>query len=57
MCGMKINPDKIYVEMMLEAIRQNEGHCPCQVDVNKDTMCPCKAFREKSECLCGLYVE
>ena len=57
MCGMKINPDKIYVEMMLEAIRQNEGYCPCQVDKNKDTMCPCKAFREKNECLCGLYVE
>ena len=57
MCGMKINPDKIYVEMMLEAIRHNEGHCPCQVDKNEDTMCPCKAFREKNECLCGLYVE
>ena len=54
---MKINSDRNFVEMMVEAIRNNEGHCPCQVDKNEDTVCPCKAYREKNECLCGLYVE
>lgn len=33
------------------------GHCPCvpAETYNKDTLCPCKKFREKLECCCNLY--
>ena len=35
----------------------NDGYCPCQVEKNEDTKCPCKMFRESHECVCELYVD
>lgn len=38
-------------------------HCPCVPPIlyNKDTICPCKEFRENTpcgkECHCGLYIK
>lgn len=38
-------------------VRQNDGYCPCMVQKNADTKCPCKDFREMTEgiCHCGRY--
>lgn len=47
--------------LIIEAIKNNDGYCPCAIDKNKDTKCMCKAFRDKiiegyiGECHCGLY--
>lgn len=41
-----------------KAIAENHGHCPCQIPATKDTICPCKYFREElyeGFCLCELY--
>lgn len=41
-----------------ELVRQNGGYCPCLIDRNQDTRCPCKDFREQTEpgpCHCGRY--
>lgn len=41
-----------------EAVKANNGYCPCAVIQNEDTICPCKDFREQTEpgeCLCGRY--
>lgn len=42
------------------AIRANDGYCCCAIEKNKDTKCPCKAFREQPEpglCECGRFVK
>lgn len=44
-------------EEIAEAVKANEGYCPCMRIKNEDTKCMCKAFREQEEgiCHCGLY--
>ena len=38
-------------------IKDNGGHCPCQIEKTKDTKCMCKSFKEQESgyCHCGLY--
>ena len=40
-----------------EAIKDNDGYCPCRVSKNEDTKCMCKEFKEQryGVCHCGLY--
>lgn len=56
---IKINPDKEFVREMKQAIKDNNGHCPCRIERSKDTLCMCKSFREMDEgtCHCGLYIK
>ncbi len=52
-----LNPDKEHVELILEQIKKRNGHCPCAIQENEDTLCQCKEFRETGNCQCLLYVE
>ena len=52
---LRINPDKEFVKEMREKIKENSGYCPCLLDKNEDTICPCKDMRENQICHCGLY--
>lgn len=56
MKGYILNPDKKYVEKIIEGIHRKEGHCPCRVNVDDTTLCPCDEFMEKGICRCKLYV-
>ena len=49
--------DKEMVEAVKEALKNNDGYCPCRSVKNEDTKCMCKEFREQTsgECHCGLY--
>ena len=41
-----------------EAIDVNGGYCPCAIEKNISTLCPCKEFRDQTEpgdCRCGRY--
>lgn len=40
-----------------ELVKANGGYCPCAVERNEDTICPCKEFREQEtgECHCGRF--
>ena len=40
-----------------QAVRDNDGYCPCRREKNEDTKCMCKEFREApcGICHCGLY--
>lgn len=44
-----------------QAVKDNDGYCPCKLLRNDDTKCMCKQFRdqvarqEAGECECGLY--
>lgn len=51
------NPDRDYLNNIRTAIRDNDGYCPCVLQRNEDTKCPCRNFRDKNICHCGLYVE
>ena len=49
---IEINPD------FAKAVENNDGYCPCAIDKNPDTLCPCKDFREQiepGECICGRF--
>ena len=39
------------------ALKNNDGYCPCKLQKNEDTKCICKEFREQESgvCHCGLY--
>lgn len=38
-------------------VADNDGYCPCAIEKNDDTICPCKEFREQKSgvCTCGRY--
>lgn len=60
MLEIKKNPDAKKYEQMTEAVKKNNGYCPCLVERNEDTKCICKPFREqKTEglCLCGRFIK
>lgn len=52
--GTKFSEHK---EKIMVAIMRNEGYCPCISERNKDTLCPCKTYRETLECHCNLYIK
>lgn len=58
---MKIicNPNKEIVATIREALKSNDGYCPCTNIKSEDTKCICKSFREQTEgeCHCGLYIK
>lgn len=58
---IKFVDDKDRVKEIQDALRENDGYCPCQFVKSEDTKCMCKIFRdmmaENKDCLCpcGLY--
>lgn len=43
---------------IIEAVKNNQGYCPCALEKTPDTKCMCKEFREMEKsgiCHCGLY--
>ena len=57
--GIKVSEDKELVAKIRAKLKENGGYCPCRLEQNEDTKCPCKEFRDKNngECHCGLYVK
>lgn len=51
------NDDSRYVKDLKKRIKANNGFCPSQMTRDKDTKCPCKAYREQGECYCGMYIK
>lgn len=52
-----LNPDKEEVQHIQQALKDNDGYCPCRLERTIDTQCMCKEFREQDIgfCHCGLY--
>ena len=57
MKGYKLNPDKEYVAKIIEGIYRKNGHCPCRVNEDETTLCPCDEFISTEFCGCKLYVK
>ncbi len=56
------NEDKKLVEAIREGLKRKDGHCPCRREINEDTVCMCREFREQiadpdfeGYCHCMLY--
>lgn len=51
--------DEDHAKRILNALRENDGYCPCSVIRNEDTKCMCKEFdeQESGSCRCGLYIK
>lgn len=62
MDNLKIQPVgniRKYTEVT-QAVKDNEGYCPCALIKNQDTKCPCKEFRNQDcegECHCGRFTK
>lgn len=56
MKGFRINPDKKYVNVIMEGLQKKDGHCPCRVNVDDTTLCPCDEFINEGICKCKLYI-
>jgi ferredoxin-thioredoxin reductase catalytic subunit len=52
----RMNPDQKYVDMIIQGIEKKEGHCPCRVNVDDTTLCPCDDFIENGNCKCKLFI-
>ena len=53
------NPDVSQYIAATEAVKTNNGYCPCALEKTDDYKCMCRAFKEDetlSECFCGRYV-
>lgn len=56
MKNFRINPDKKYVSAIVEGLEKKNGHCPCRVNVDVTTLCPCDEFIQDGICKCKLYI-
>ena len=56
MKNYRINPDKKYVSVIMEGLQKKDGHCPCRVNVDDTTLCPCDEFINDGICKCKLYI-
>lgn len=56
MKNYRLNPDKKYVATIIEGLERKNGHCPCRVNVDETTLCPCDEFIETGVCKCKLYI-
>ena len=56
MRNFRLNPDKKYVNIIIEGLQKKDGHCPCRVNVDDTTLPPCDEFINDKICKCKLYV-
>ena len=56
MKGFRLNQDKNYVLKIIDGIEKKDGHCPCRINVDSTTLCPCNEFITYGICKCKLFV-
>jgi ferredoxin-thioredoxin reductase catalytic subunit len=56
---IKLNKNNPKTNEIIQAIKKNDGYCPCKLIKNEDTKCMCKEFQEQEKgiCHCGLFVK
>ena len=56
---IKVNPDKELVKEIRDALKANDGYCPCRIEKTPENKCMCKEFLEQESgmCHCGLYIK
>lgn len=56
MKGFRLNKNKNYVLKIIDGIEKKEGHCPCRLNVDNTTLCPCDEFIKDGKCKCKLFI-
>lgn len=56
MNGYRMNPDREYANKIMDGIYKRDGHCPCRVNQDDTTLCPCNEFLETKKCRCKLFL-
>ncbi|MDO5569509.1 MAG: ferredoxin thioredoxin reductase catalytic beta chain [bacterium] len=56
MKNFRLNKDIEYVNKIIAGIEKKDGHCPCRVNVDVSTLCPCDEFINDGICKCKLFV-
>lgn len=57
MKNYKMNENRDYVDRIITGIFKKNGHCPCRVNVDDTTLCPCDEFIKDGICKCKLFVK
>ena len=56
---VELNTNTALVQEIRQALKENGGFCPCEIEQTPDTKCMCKDFKENvavgEYCHCGLY--
>lgn len=55
---IKFAKDKETTQKILDAVKKNDGYCPCRLIKDESTICVCEEFRAApagETCHCGLY--
>ena len=56
MKGFRLNKNKNYVLKIIDGIEKKEGNCPCRLNVDNTTLCPCDEFVKDRICKCKLFI-
>lgn len=56
MKSFKLNTNRKYVDGIINGILKKDGHCPCRINDDDTTLCPCDEFVEKGICKCRLFL-
>lgn len=56
MKGFKLNTNRKYVDGIISGILKKDGHCPCRINVDDTTLCPCDEFIKTGICKCRLFL-
>lgn len=57
MKNFRLNPDIEYVNRIIMGINKKNGHCPCRVNTDESTLCPCYDFVNNENCKCNLFIK
>lgn len=54
---IKVTNDVELRDKIRQALKENDGYCPCRLKKTPETKCMCKEFleQESGPCHCGLY--
>lgn len=55
--GYRLNPDANHVIKIITGLEKKDGHCPCRVNRDETTLCPCDEFTGQGICKCNLFIE
>lgn len=57
MKGYKLNNDTEHVSKIMNGLNKKQGHCPCRINKDETTLCPCDDFIDNGNCKCNLFVK
>lgn len=57
MKGYRLNEDAEHVAKIVQGIQKKGGHCPCRLNRDETSLCPCDEFVNEGVCRCKLFVK